>query len=383
MPACGAAERPRTTHAMANIYDVARHARVSVATVSAVVNGTAFVTRALRDRVETAIEKLGYHPNLLARSLAKRQSHTIGMIVPDIANPFFPEVIRGVEDAAHAAGYSVLLANGDNDPAKEELYLSLFLAKRVDGLLLTKGPGRMPREVIARLKATEISVVQLARTIPGFRSDAVLMDDWGAGYEAVSHLLRMGRRRIGMITGLPDVSTTKQRLAGYRQALEDFGHQVDDELIMEGDFRVHSGYAAGLDLLKKRPDAVFISNYLMSVGFIKVLRQYQLRCPEDVAIVTCDDHPWLDAFSPRLTTIDLPKRDLGAEAARVLIARIARRKGKYRTVQLKSSMCIRESCGYELARSRPDATRPPGEFPATPPSQAVAGPERSDDRRAT
>jgi LacI family transcriptional regulator len=123
---------------------------------------------------------------------------------------------------------------------------------------------------------------------------------------------------------------------------------VDPALVTEGDFRVESGYQAGLTLLKARPDAVFIANYLMTVGFIEALRQYRLRCPEDVALVTCDDYPWMDSFSPRLTTIDLPKRELGAAAAQLLLERIAKKGGRPRAVKLKNAMRVRESCGCAL-----------------------------------
>src|SRR5438034_3591881 len=132
---------------MPNIYDVAKRARVSAATVSAVLNDTAFVSAGLKARVNAAVRALGYAPNLLARGLAKQRTQTLGMIVPDIANPFFPEVVRGAEDAAHAAGYTVLIASSDNDLKKEEIYLRLFLAKRVDGVLLTKAPGPVPKDL--------------------------------------------------------------------------------------------------------------------------------------------------------------------------------------------------------------------------------------------
>ena len=137
---------------MPNIYDVAKRARVSVATVSAVLNDSAFVSADAEGARQAAVGALGYQPNLLARSLAKQRTQTLGMIVPDIANPFFPEVVRGAEDAAHAAGYTLLIASSDNDVQKEEVYLRLFLAKRVDGVILTKAPGRMPHELAARLR---------------------------------------------------------------------------------------------------------------------------------------------------------------------------------------------------------------------------------------
>ena len=333
---------------MANIYDVARRARVSVATVSAVLNDSAFVSADLKTRVQEAVATLRYQPNPLARSLAKQRTQTFGMIVPDIANPFFPEVVRGAEDVARAAGYALLIASSDNDTRKEELYLRLFLAKRVDGIILTKAPGRLPTELQRALTKSGIPVVLLARTVAGFSTDAVELDDKGAAYEGVSHLLRLGYRRVGFTGGLRGASTSCRRLDGYKAALRDWKIKLDPALVAEGDFRVESGYRAGLDLLKGRPDAVFVANYLMTVGFMEALRQYRLRCPEDVALVTCDDYPWMDSFSPRLTTIDLPKRELGAAAAQLLIERIGSKGGRMRTIKLKNAMRVRESCGCAL-----------------------------------
>jgi LacI family transcriptional regulator len=337
---------------MANIYDVASAARVSVATVSAVVNGSAYVSPGLKARVEAAIKRLGYQPNLLARGLAKQQSRTIGMIVLNIANPFWPEVVRGVEDEAHARGYTLLLASNDDDPKKDARYINLFLAKRVDAILLTKAVGPFAPGAAEQLESAGIPIVQLMRSSPLVASDTILVDEPGGSYEAVTHLLRLNYRRVAMINGLPNVSTSRRRLAGYRSALKDWGAPFDPSLVVAGDYRVDSGYSCGIEILKRKPDAVFIANYLMSVGFMRALRQYQLRCPEDLAIVTCDDHPWLDSFVPRLTTVNLPKLELGQEGARVLFDRLAasaerRRAPKPRTIVLKTSLCIRESCGYD------------------------------------
>jgi LacI family transcriptional regulator len=342
---------------MATIYDVAKHANVSLATVSAVVNGSAYVSPGLKSRVTSAIEKLGYQPNLLARSLATQQTRTLGMIVPNIVNPFWPEVVRGVEDAAHAAGYTVLLASNDDDRRKEALYLRMFLAKRVDGILLTKTAGGLESDVARRLRSTRTPVVQLMRSSNAVGGDKVLCDEDEGSYQAVAHLLRLGCRRIGMINGLEKVSTSKRRLAGYRNALQDAGVTFDASRVIHGDFRVESGYAAGIQLLKTKPDGMFIANYLMTVGFMRALRQYQLRCPDDVRIVTCDDHPWLDSFRPRLTTVNLPKYEMGQAGARALLDRMAAgdkpapKRG--RIITLKTTLCLRESCGYELGAGRP------------------------------
>lgn len=333
---------------MANIYDVARLAKVSVATVSAVVNDSAYVSAPLKARVEAAIRKLGYQPNLLARSLAKQQSFMLGMIVPDIVNPFWPEVVRGAEDFAHQAGYTLLLANTDDDPKKEALYLDLFIAKRVDGLLYTRTPGRPRPEVIARIEQARIPVVQVSRLVQGLTADSVLLDDRDAAHEAVSHLLRLGYKKVGMIGGLGGVTPSDRRLQGYKKALAEWKRPFDRSLFVQGDYRVQSGYQGGLALLKRKLDAVFISNYVMAVGFMRALRQYQLRCPQDVAVVTCDDHAWMDSFTPRLTTVNFPKYELGFEACRVLLERLADRDRPLQALQLKSSLSIRESCGYNL-----------------------------------
>jgi len=339
---------------MANIYDVAKEARVSLATVSAVVNESAYVSPGLKTRVTAAIQKLAYQPNLVARGLAKQQTRTIGMIAPNIANPFWPEVVRGVEDAAHAAGYTLLLASNDDDRAKEALYLRMFLAKRADGLLLTKAVGPLETGVASLLRSTKTPVVQLMRSSTALSGDKVLVDERGGVYEGVAHLLRMGHRRIAMINGVEKVSTSAQRLDGYRGALHDAGIELDPALVAHGDFRIESGYATGIQLLKQKPDAFFVANYLMTVGFMRALRQYQLRCPEDIAVVTCDDHPWLDSFHPRLTTVNLPKYELGQAAARMLVRRLQPGDEpppkRAQVVTLKTVLCLRESCGYELKR---------------------------------
>lgn len=330
---------------MANIYDVARRAKVSVATVSAVVNDSAYVSPLLRARVTRAIRDLAYTPNLLARSLATQQSRMLGVIVPDIANPFWPAVLRGAEDRAHAAGYTLLLSNSDDDPRKQELYLRLFLANRVDGILLAGAPGA---DLSPARGSGSPALVQLLRVDPDYDSDAVLMDDEDGAYEAVSHLLRLGYRRIPIVSGPAKVDTAARRLVGYRRALKEWGIEPDPALECYGDFRVRSGYDAALVLLKKHPEALFVANYLMAVGVMQAIRQYRLRCPHDVALVTCDDHPWMESFSPRLTTVNFPKYELGSEAVRVLLDRLEAPDRTLQRVELRSVLAIRDSCGAAL-----------------------------------
>jgi DNA-binding LacI/PurR family transcriptional regulator len=275
--------------------------------------------------------------------------------VPNIANPSWAEVVRGVEDAAHTAGYTLLVASNDDDRAKESLYMRLFLAKRVDGLLITKVAGGLDPGIAARLRTSGTPVVQLMRASASVAGDKVGVDEEDGSYEAVAHLLRLGRRRIAMITGVENVSTSRRRLAGYRTALSQAHLAFDPSMVVPGDFRVESGYGAAIQLLKRKPDAFFVANYLMAVGLMRALRQHQLRCPEDVALVTCDDYPWLDSFQPRLTTVSQPKYELGQAGARALLDRLApgpHAPRRARTITLKTSLCLRESCGYELRPAR-------------------------------
>src|SRR5579862_6447607 len=346
-------------HKTASIYDVAREARVSVFTVSAVVNQKSHVGNKLRERVEQAVRKLNYRPNLLARSLAKQKTHTIGMIVPDIANPFFPMVVRGAEDAAQKRGYNLLLCNSDDTLEKEESALELLLSKRVDGVLLTKAAGDFSPSLRQMIKEVNIPFVLVMRTYPKLTKDAVITDDYHGAYEAVSHLARAGRKRIGLISGPLKVSNAKERWAGFQDALKAEGLPFEQDLVIEGDYRLESGYRAGHSLLSRRPDGIYVANHLMTIGLLKAADEMGLRCPEDFGLVSFDDYPWLGIFRPRLTTVELPKHQLGSEAAELLIRRITGDTSKAAVRKLQPELRVRESCGFALHLARvqdPDRT---------------------------
>jgi LacI family transcriptional regulator len=335
---------PRKT---ASIYDVAQEARVSVFTVSAVVNHKTHVGKKLRERVEAAIRKLNYRPNLLARSLAKQKTHTIGMIVPDIANPFFPMVVRGAEDAAQKRGYNLLLCNSDDNQEKEENALELLLSKRVDGILLTKAISDLSPPIRQMMQEMKVPIVLVMRTSPKISKDAVITDDYRGAYEAVCHLARAGRKRIGLIGGPRKVSNGKARWEGFHDALKANSLPYDPALVIEGDYRVESGYRAGNLLLSHRPDGVYVANFLMTVGLLKAAEEMGLRCPEDFGLVSFDDYPWLGIFHPKLTTVELPKYQLGQEAVELLLDRIAGKDGPGVLKKLQPELRVRESCGFK------------------------------------
>lgn len=337
---------------MPNIYDVAHEAKVSVYTVSAVMNNAAQVSTALQKRVEAAIRKLNYRPNLLARSLARRQTFTVGIIVTDIANPFFPQLVRGAEDVLQSGGYSTLLCNSDGDYEKEARYLELLLSKRVDGIMLVKTPGRLPDAITQMLADVKTPVGLIMRACSEIEGDLVMTDDRHGAFEAVSHLARVGHKRIAFVGGPRSVSNAKSRRQGYLDALRQNSLMEIPELAFEGDYRFESGYRAGQALLPKRPDAVFVANYLMMVGFIKAADEMGLKCPNDFGMVSFDDYPWLNSFRPRVTTIDLPKYEVGEQSARLLLERISGEREKITTVKLIPQLRVRESCGFTMRTVR-------------------------------
>jgi LacI family transcriptional regulator len=330
----------------ASISDVARESGVSIFTVSAVVNNKSHVGKALRERVEAAIQKLNYRPNLIARSMIKQKTQTIGMIVPDIANPFFPMVVRGAEDAALKQGYNLLLCNSDDSLAKEESAVELLLSKRVDGILLTKAAGDFSPALRQMIEEVNIPFVLVMRTYPQLTKDAVISDDYQGAYEAVCHLARSGRRRIGLVSGPLKISNAKERFRGFRRALEVNGLPYEPALVVEGDYRIESGFRAGHSLLSHGPDGIYVANHLMTIGLLKAVDEMGLRCPEDFGLVSFDDYPWLGVFRPRLTTVELPKHQLGSEAAELLIQRISGNEGKPVLKKLLPELRIRESCGF-------------------------------------
>jgi len=332
----------------ASIYDVARESGVSVFTVSAVVNNKSHVGKSLREKVEAAIRKLNYRPNLVARSLAKQKTHTIGMIVPDIGNPFFPIVVRGAEDAAQKHGYNLLLCNSDDSLEKEEKSIELLLSKRVDGILLTKAAEDFRPSLQQMIKEVNTPFVLVMRTYPKLTKDAVITDDYRGAYEAVSHLARAGRKRIALVSGPLKVSNAKERWQGFHDALKAEGLPYEEDLVIEGDYRLESGYRAGHSLFSRRPDGIYVANHLMTVGLLKAAEETGLRCPEDFGLVSFDDYPWLGIFRPRLTTVELPKHQLGSEAAELLIKRIAGDTSKPVLKKLQPELRIRESCGFAL-----------------------------------
>jgi LacI family transcriptional regulator len=222
----------------------------------------------------------------------------------------------------------------------------------VDGILLTKAAEDFRPSLRQMIKEVDIPFVLVMRTYPKLTGDAVITDDYQGAYDAVCHLARSGRRRIGLIGGPMKVSNAKARWEGFRDALEAKGLAYEPELVIEGDYRIESGFRAGHALLSHRPDGIYVANHLMTIGLLKAAEEMGLRCPEDFGLISFDDYPWLGVFRPRLTTVELPKHQLGSEAAELLIRRISGDRSKAVVKKLQPELRIRESCGFALSISR-------------------------------
>jgi LacI family transcriptional regulator len=325
------------------IRDVATVAGVSAATVSRVLNGKQDVGADLRRRVHSAVTELGYRRNGPARSLRTRAAMVLGLIISDITNPFFTAVVRGAEDEAQSAGYSVVLANADEDVAKEARYLEVAAAEQMAGVLLSPAsPGQTSIDVLLR---QGIPVVTIDRRLTATPVDSVTVNNHHAAREAAQHLIGQGCRRVGLVAGPVQTTTGGSRLAGYRAALRAAGRRPDPSLVGYADFRTEGGYAATRQLLRQRrpPDGLLFSNNLMTVGGLRAIAEAGLAIPCDIAVVGFDEVSWATAFSPPLTVVAQPTYQIGQTAAKLLLRRVNGEKFPPRHVVLQAELIERAS----------------------------------------
>ena len=329
---------------MSNIKDVALHAGVSITTVSHVVNGTRFVSDIARLRVEEAVRQLGYVPSAVARSLKNNNTLTFGMVIPNNSNPYFAEIIRGVENRCFAAGYNVILCNSNDDPERQATYLRLLVEKRVDGLVfVATGSDAVVRATLGDIKTP---LVLLDRDVTGMvSSDLVEVNHTVGGELATRHLLELGHPRVACISGPPGLSPSSQRRAGWKQALEAAGVERRENDLARGDFTARGGHLAMQALLKRkpRPTAVFVCNDLMAFGALSAAREARISVPEQLSIVGFDDIELAAFSSPPLTTIVQPKLEIGTIAADLLLERVEKNRQDARRVILEPQLKIRGS----------------------------------------
>lgn len=327
--------------------DVAERAGVSVAVVSYVVNdGPRPVTPGTRAKVEKAIEELGYYPNELARGLRLQQSSTIGLITPDFTNPVWGEIAEGIQEVCLPNGYLMLFVYSGDSPDREDQILLMFRAKHVDGVIMQPVTSD-PQGAIEPLRQARIPVVLLQHDCCGVH--CVVLADVQGGQLATQHLLDLGHRRVGLITGrLPGAARAEERLAGYRQTLEAAGIELDPALVVESDITHSAGYQAMQQLLalNRVPTAVFCHNDLLAVGAMHAIRTAGLSIPGDVSVVGYDDTAGSAHLAPPLTTIRFSRKETGRQAATILFRAIERPEdSEPTTVKVPVKLVVRDSTG--------------------------------------
>jgi DNA-binding LacI/PurR family transcriptional regulator len=304
------------------VQDVAAYAGVSTATVSRVLNRVGSVDPALAERVRVACEALQYRPNHAARALAGGRSALIGLLVSDIQNPFFLEVLRGVEDTIQQHGYLLVLSNTAEDPMRERQYIEVMCAEAVAGAIVVPTTDRT--SILQPFVEAGIPVVALDRRVHDPAVDTVLLDNVAAAREAVAHLIANGYRRIAMITGPERTTTARERLAGYRQALRQAGIAPDAVLERRGPFTADTGRERTRELLALQPpiDALLAGNNRLTMGALEAIHDHGLRIPADIAVVSFDQVPWISPGSISLTMVTQPAYELGSAAALRLVQRL-------------------------------------------------------------
>jgi len=330
---------------MATMKDVAAAAKVSIATVSAALRSTAYVSPALKARVHQAVADLAYEPNLIASGLKRGKSSLIGLIVPDITNPFSTELLDLIQRDAIQAGYSVLLAISEQNPDRQAALVRLMRSHQAAGTILCAiGSAQQCRDVVEQ--AGKMKLVFVDNAPPGTGVDGIILDNQRAAQLATEYLISHGHRQIATVAGPLGQSPGAERLQGFLDTMRQHGLSVSPEWVRQGDFQIEMGAQAARQLLAAtpRPTAVFVANNHMLIGFMKVAAELGLTVPSDLSVASIDDFPWAAAFSPALTTVRQPIRAMASAALQRLLARIDGDDSAPRTSVLQPELVVRASC---------------------------------------
>ncbi|MGL4608408.1 MAG: LacI family DNA-binding transcriptional regulator [Trueperaceae bacterium] len=338
------------TQGSSTIQDVAALAGVSAMTVSRVLNKSSRVAESTRTKIEAAIEHLGYVPNTLARGL-KGSTHTLGLIIPDVSNPFFTNIVHGAEEVAWQQGYAIFLGNTHSSSEREKHYLYKFLGHSIDGLLIAPS-GHTSKALLEIVQARNIPFVLVDAKVKGIEADTVVSDNVQGAFQLTERLIQLGHKRIAYIGGRSDISTARERERGYKKALEYYGLQVNAQYVFNTDFSRDAGYQTALALahLAAPPTAIFAANNFLAVGAAEALRTLKLRIPQDIALVCFEDVELASALQPFLTVMEQPALEFGRIGTTFLLERIANPKLPVRSRVLMPSLIVRKSCGAPLQK---------------------------------
>jgi LacI family transcriptional regulator len=310
-----------------------------------VINGTRFVSDELKNKVLSVMECLDYQPNRIARSLRKKQTNSLGLIVADITNPFYSEIAWSIEYLGYTQNYSVMLCNSDGDPDKEQFYLNQLAQWQVDGIILVSSTIFPSRNI--SIGDGNLPVVLIDHDCPGYDFDTVVIDDFYAGRLATEHLVKLGHKRIACISGNRETIPSYKRVYGYKAVLEENGLEFDPDLVLRGDFNIISGLNCTNRLLemKNPPTAIFAINDLMAMGVLQSAFNHGLKIPQDLSVVGLDDIYWAKYTLPPLTTIKLPIHQMAEEAVKCFLNRVNNPDSNCKRITMEVHLEERSSTG--------------------------------------
>ncbi|MDX2185515.1 MAG: LacI family DNA-binding transcriptional regulator [Opitutaceae bacterium] len=344
--------RTPSSGARPTIRDVASRAGVSTATVSRVLAGLGGASAAVTRKITKAAQTIGYRPNLSARGLRAKRRMLVGLVLPNLRNPFFTDLAHGVEEFLGKSGYTLLLGHSAEVAEREQRHMQVFVDEGVAGIVIV--PSNAPGADYVAMATAGVPLVAVDRAPTGLPCDLVNTDNRTSARVAALHLLRLGYREIAFVNGPPNLDVSRARLAGVRDAIAETKSRPADLVVVNGDFQQAGGSAAMRELLVRRhaPRAVIVANNLMTLGALEVLHSRGLRIPEDIAIVCFDDMPWATSLRPPMTAIAQPAEELGRIAASLLLERLQTPDRPPRTITLSNTLNVRASCGA-LQVSRP------------------------------
>jgi DNA-binding LacI/PurR family transcriptional regulator len=328
----------------ATIYDVAREAGVSIAAVSQVINGKGKISEERRNQIMLVMERLHYQPSYIAAALTGKKTYTLGLLVPDISNPFFAEIARSVENQGDSRGYSLVICSTDNKDERLERYLSLLQQKSVDGMII--GTGIKKKEMLDRMLERSVPIVMIARELPEIDVQTVVVDDFAGGVLAAKHLLGLGHSRMSVLAEAPQVSSSRERIRGFRQALAEAGLELPEERVRESsEDLVKDGKCRAMELLshKERPTAIFCCNDLLAVGALQAAKQLQIGVPSELSIVGFDNTILASVTDPPLTTVAQPMELMGTIAVDLVIGQLNKEPAVQQRKVLSPELIIRQS----------------------------------------
>ncbi|TXK85082.1 LacI family DNA-binding transcriptional regulator [Paenibacillus sp. N3.4] len=305
------------------IYDVAREAGVSIAAVSQVINGKGKISKERRNDIIQIMERLNYQPSVIASALTGKKTYTLGLLVPDISNPFFAEIARSVEDQGHQRGYSLVICSTDNKDEKVERYLSLLQQKSVDGIII--GTGVKNRELLNPLFEKSIPTILIARDMPSLDLQTVLVDDYSGGAIAARHLIELGHKALAVLAENPKVSSSRERIRGFSETLVQAGIELQESWIQTcREDLVKDGKCKAIEILQntKRPTALFCCNDLLAIGALQAAKELGLKVPKQLSIVGFDNTILASVTDPPLTTVSQPTELMGKMAVDLLIEQL-------------------------------------------------------------